>query len=68
MFVETLGLNPNEILSKDALAMPNRTIVDSESHQIKVLNEALKHAILKELRNAWQKGIINSGIRFPPGY
>jgi cell division protein FtsX len=52
MFVESLGLNPDEVLSKDALSMPNRTIVDPESHQIKVLNEALKHAILKELRNA----------------
>ena len=52
MFVESLGLNPDEVLSKDALSMPNRTIVDLESHQIKVLNEALKHAILKELRNA----------------
>lgn len=52
MFVESLGLNPDEVLSKDALSMPHRTIVDPESHQIKVLNEALKNAILKELRNA----------------
>jgi len=52
MFVESLGLNPDEVLSKDALSMPHRTIVDPESHQIKVLNEALKHAILQELKNA----------------
>jgi integrase len=52
MLVESLGFNPDEVLSKDALAMPHRTIVDPESHQIKVLNETLKHAILKELKNA----------------
>ena len=52
MLVETLGLNPNEVLSKDALSMPHRTIVDPERHQIKVLNEALKHAILQELKTA----------------
>jgi hypothetical protein len=52
MLVETLGLNPDEALSKDALSMPHRTIVDPESHQIQVLNEALKHAILQEIRSA----------------
>ena len=52
MFAESLGLNPDEVLAKDALAMPHRTIVDPESRRIEVLNEALKHAILKELRNA----------------
>ena len=52
IFVESLGLNPDEVLSKDALARPHRTIVDAENRKIQVLNEALKHAILKELRNA----------------
>ncbi len=52
MFVESLGLNPDEILSREALAKPHRTVVDPESRKIKVLNEALKHAILKELRTA----------------
>ena len=46
------SLSPDEVLSKDALSMPHRTIVDLEMHQIKVLNEALKHAILRELRTA----------------
>lgn len=54
MFAEALGLNSDEVLSKDALAKPHRTVVDSESRKIKVLNEALKHAILMELRNASQ--------------
>ena len=53
MFAEELGLNPDEVLSKDALAKPHRTVVDAESRKIKVLNEALKHAILVELRNAY---------------
>jgi len=52
MFAEALGLDPDEVLSKDALAKPHRTVVDAERRTIKVLNEALKHAILKELRTA----------------
>ena len=52
MFAESLGLNPDEVLSRDALSRPHRTVVDPESRKIKVLNQALKHAILKELRNA----------------
>jgi len=52
MFVESLGLNPDEILSHEALAMPHRTVVDQEDRKIEVLNDALKHAILKELRAA----------------
>ena len=52
MFVESLGLNPDEVLTRDTLAMPHRTVVDPEARKIDVLNEALKHAILKELRNA----------------
>jgi hypothetical protein len=54
MFAESMGLNPDEVLSKDALAKPHRTVVDSESRTIKVLNEALKNAILMELRTASQ--------------
>lgn len=54
MFVESLGLNPHEVLTKDAVAMSYRTVVDLESRKIEVLNRALKHAILKELRNAWK--------------
>ena len=52
MFVESLGLNPDEVLAKDALAMPHRTVIDPEARKVDVLNETLKHAILKELRNA----------------
>jgi hypothetical protein len=50
MFAESLGLNPDEALSRDALAMPHRTIADSEQMKIQVFNEALKQAIIQELR------------------
>jgi hypothetical protein len=54
MFAEALGLNPDEVLSKDALVKPHRTVVNAESRKIQVLNKALKDAILMELRNANQ--------------
>jgi integrase len=52
MFAESLGLNPDEIFSKEALTAPHITVIDPEARKIEVLNEALKHAILKELRKA----------------
>ena len=52
VFAESLGLNPDEVLAKDALIMPHRTVIDFEARKADVLNEALKHAILKELRKA----------------
>jgi hypothetical protein len=52
MFAESLGLNPDEVLSRDALAKPHRTVIDPEQNQIDVLNAALKEAILQELRTA----------------
>jgi len=52
MFVESLGLNPDTILSKDALAMPHRTAAEQEERKIEILNQALKEAILKELKTA----------------
>ena len=50
MFAESLGLNPDEVLSREAIAMPHRTAVGQEERQIEVLNQALKEAIIKELR------------------
>jgi integrase len=49
IFAESLGFNPNDVLSRDALAMPHRTLVDPEQRKIDVLNQVLKDAILKEL-------------------
>ncbi len=50
IIIEAWGMNPNEILTREALTMPNRTVVDQEQGKIDVLNQALKQAIIKELR------------------
>lgn len=51
IIIEAWGMNPDEILTKEALSMPHRTIVDQEQGQIEVLNRALKQAIIKELQS-----------------
>jgi hypothetical protein len=51
LLIEAWGLNPNEILSRQALTMPHRTIVDKRPTQIEILNHALKEAIVKELQS-----------------
>jgi hypothetical protein len=48
--VRSLGLNPDEVLSKDALVTPHRTIIECEQRKIEVLNQALKKAIILELK------------------
>ena len=48
--VRSLGLNPDEVLSKDALVMPHRTTVEGEQRKVEVLNQALKKAIILELK------------------
>lgn len=48
--VRSLGLNPDEVLSKDALVTPHRTIIEGEQRKIEVLNQALKKAIILELK------------------
>jgi len=50
MFAESLGLNPDEVLSREALSRSHRTVIDAEERKIEVLNQALKEVILKELR------------------
>ena len=57
MFAESLGLNPDEVLSQDILARPHRTIVDAEQNQINVLNAALKEEILQKLRTALPESV-----------
>jgi integrase len=49
--IEAWGMNPNEILSREALSKPHRTIIVSEKTQVEILNQALKQAIIKELAN-----------------
>ena len=54
--ISAWGLNPSEILSKEALSKPHRTVVDPTQHTIAILNRALKQAIIKELKED-KKGI-----------
>jgi integrase len=54
--VRSLGLNPDEVLSRDALIMPHRTVVNPENRKIEVLNQALKRAIVTEIKQ--QTGIL----------
>jgi hypothetical protein len=51
LIIEAWGLNPNEILSREALSKPHRTILDPEQETIHVLNQALKQAIITELQH-----------------
>ena len=50
MFAESLGLNPDEVLSRDAITRPHRTVIDPEQNKIEVLNQAHKQAIIMELK------------------
>jgi len=52
LLIEAWGLNPNEILSNEALSMPHRTVVDTMQAEINILNQALKQAIVKELKQS----------------
>jgi len=49
--IEARGLNPNEILTREALTMPHRTVLDPEHGQIEAPNQALKQAIIREIRS-----------------
>ena len=54
------GLDPNVILSREALQMPYRTIIDGtyqETDPVKILSQAIKKTIIEELK------IGESGVR-----
>jgi len=55
LIIETWGMNPNEILSREALSMLHRTLIDPELKK-KILNQALKQAIIEKLQQT-QSGI-----------
>jgi hypothetical protein len=51
--IRAWGLNPDEILTKDALTRPNATIIGRdqlEERQLHQLSVALKNEVLKEIR------------------
>jgi hypothetical protein len=53
-YIEALGLNPDEVLSKEALGKPQITEVDLKRRQILSLSEALRNEILMEFRTTSQ--------------
>jgi hypothetical protein len=63
--IRAWGLNPEEILTKDALTRPNRTIIDNsqlENQQLVQLTTALKQQMLKEIHQNQPKNSINSRL------
>lgn len=52
LIIEAWGMNPNEILSRKALSMPHKTVIDPEQKKIEILNQV----IIKELQQT-QSGI-----------
>lgn len=48
---ETLGFNPNEILNKQALLKPHRTIIDpnqAKQDQIEILSQAIRGLVMEK--------------------
>jgi len=45
------GLNPEEVLTKEALSQPHRTFISNTEDQVKTLSQALKEMMRKELLN-----------------
>jgi len=46
--IRAWGLNPEKILTKEALTEPHRTIIGSEDDQLEILNKALRDIIRQE--------------------
>ena len=61
--IRAWGMNPEEILTRDALTKPHRTVVDRsqvEQSQIHQLTVALKQQMIKEIRESENEKSINS--------
>jgi hypothetical protein len=63
--IRAWGLNPEEILTRDALTRPNITIIDQsqlENHQLTQLTTALRQQMLKEIRETQIDKSMNSRL------
>ena len=63
--IRAWGMNPEEILTKDAMKRPHRTVIDRnqvEQNQIHQLSMALKQQMIKEIRESENKKSINSRL------
>jgi hypothetical protein len=59
------GLNPEEILTRDALTRPNITIIDQtqlQNHQLSQLTSVLREQMLKEIRETQTEKSMNSRL------
>jgi hypothetical protein len=63
--IRAWGLNPEEILTREALTKPNMTVVDQsrlENQQRAQLTTALRQQMLKEIRENQTEKIVNSRL------
>ena len=61
--IRAWGLNPEEILTRQALTEPHRTVIDRnqlETSQLHQLSVALKQQMLKEIRESQGEKSMNS--------
>jgi len=64
--IRAWGLNPEEILTRDALTRPNRTVIDNsqlENRQLSQLTIALRQQMLKEIAQKQSQNSINSCVQ-----
>jgi hypothetical protein len=63
--IRAWGLNPEEILTHDALTRPNMTLIDQsqlQNHQLSQLTAALRQQMLKEIRENQTEKSMNSRL------
>ena len=63
--IRAWGLNPEEILARDAMREPHRTVIDRselENHQLNQLTSALRQQMLKEIRENQPEKSMNSRL------
>jgi hypothetical protein len=63
--IRAWGLNPEEVLTREALSQPHRTVFDQsqlEQAQLTQLTMALKQQILKEIRETRTEKSMNSRL------
>jgi hypothetical protein len=63
--IRAWGLNPEEILTRDALTRPNMTVINQEqieNHQLAQLTTALRQQMFKEIRENQPEKSMNSHL------
>ncbi|MFA9436688.1 MAG: hypothetical protein ACEROO_06150, partial [Candidatus Bathyarchaeota archaeon] len=55
VLAETLGLNPNVVLTREAMVKPHRTIIDPTHRQesdFNILSKTIRKTLIDELKNS----------------